>query len=119
MDVKLSCSVTNCVQNMSGLCAANFIKIVGVNAHSSNDTECSTFAEKGLKNAVTNMVNMNVIGEIKQVFDNGSIEMSPKIKCEAVKCTYNNDGLCSTSNIQIVGRSESMSEGTQCETFKE
>ena len=119
MGVKLSCSVTNCIQNMSSLCAANSIEISGSNAHSSEDTECSTFAENGLKNAVTNMVNMNVVGEIKQAFENGSIEMSPKIKCEAVTCNHNDHGVCAASNIQIHGPSALSSEGTQCETFIE
>jgi len=117
MSLKLSCSATNCVHNMGSLCAANYIEVAGSNASSSAATECNTFAEKGLKNAVANMVNMNVGGEIKQVFTNGSIEMSPKIKCEAVTCTYNDNRLCAATNVQIHGPSASTSEGTQCETF--
>lgn len=117
MSVKLSCSATNCVHNMSSLCGANYIEVAGSNANSSAATECNTFAEKGLKNAVTNMVNMNVVGEIKQVFTNNSVQMSPKIKCEAVACNYNNNRECSATNVQIHGPSASTSEGTQCETF--
>lgn len=119
MIVKLSCSATTCVQNMSGLCAANSIEIVASNAHTSAATQCNTFAEKGLKNAITNMINMNVVGEVKQVFTNSSIEMSPKIECEAVTCNYNTNKLCSATNIQIHGPSASTSEDTQCETFVE
>ena len=117
MSVKLSCSATSCVHNMSSLCSANSIQVAGGNADSSAATECNTFAEKGLKNAVTNMVNMNVVGEFKQVFTNGSVEMSPKIKCEAVTCNYNANKVCSATNVQIHGPSASTSEGTQCETF--
>jgi len=117
MSVKLSCSAVNCVHNMSSLCAANYIEVSGASASSSVATECSTFAEKGLKNAVTNMVNMNVVGEVKQVFNNSSIEMSPKIKCEAETCNYNDNKICSATNVQIHGPSASTTEGTQCETF--
>jgi hypothetical protein len=119
MSVKLSCSATTCVHNMSALCSANYIEVTGNNAHSSAATECNTFAERGLKNAVTNMVNMNVVGEIKQIFTNSSVEMSPKIKCEAVTCNYNENRVCAASNVQIHGPSASTSEGTQCETFVE
>jgi len=102
---------------MGTLCAANYIEVAGSNATSSAATECNTFAERGLANAVTNMGNMNIGGEIKQAFSYGSIEMSPKIKCEAVTCSYNDDRLCSASNVQIHGPSALTSEGTQCETF--
>lgn len=117
MSVKLSCSATNCVHNMSSLCAANYIEVAGGSAQSSAATECNTFAEKGFKNSVTNMVNMNVVGEFKQVFTNNSVEMSPKIKCEAVTCNYNANRVCSATNVQINGTSASTSDGTQCETF--
>ncbi len=52
-------------------------------AHRSEETQCEKFAEKGLKNSLSNVLNMNVIGEFKQVFNNDSIEMSPRIRCEA------------------------------------
>lgn len=119
MSVKLSCSATSCVHNMSSLCAANYIEVAGNNAHSSVATECNTFAEKGLKNAVTNMVNMNVVGEVKQIFTNESVEMSPKIKCEAESCKYNEDRICEAAYVQIQGPGAATSEGTQCETFIE
>jgi hypothetical protein len=119
MSVKLSCSATNCVHNMSSLCSANYIEVSGNSAHTSASTECNTFAEKGLKNAVTNMVNMNVVGEIKQVFTNSSVEMSPKIKCEAVSCKYNDNRICDAAYVQIQGPYAATTEGTQCETFIE
>lgn len=119
MSVKLSCSALGCVQNMSGLCGANSIEIFVSNAHCSAATQCNTFSEKGLKNAITNMVNMNVVGEVKQIFTESSIEMSPKIECEAVACRYNDNKLCCATNIQIIGSSTEGKEDTQCETFTE
>lgn len=119
MNGNLSCSAVNCVHNMSGLCSANNIHVMGSGAHTSSDTMCNTFAEKGLKNAITHVVNMNVAGEIKQLFTNKSIEMSPAIKCEARNCIYNDDRVCQADNVQIYGSRAEQSEGTECETFRQ
>lgn len=115
----LSCSATRCVNNMSGICSASNINVSGINAHSIEETQCETFAEKGLKNALTNVLNMNVLGEIKQVFNHDTIEMSPSIKCEATNCVHNEKDLCIADNIIINGIDALNSERTQCETFKE
>lgn len=114
---KLICSANNCVNNIGGLCTANTIDVHGMRAHSSNETECETFAEKGLKNALANLVNMNITGEIRQVFSGSSIEMSPKIKCQAVNCSHNKDKICIARMVQIYGPGAVTSEGTECETF--
>jgi hypothetical protein len=79
---------------------------------------CDTFAAKGFKNAVTHVVNMNVAGEIKQLFTNSTIEMSPIIKCEAINCVYNEERVCAADNVMIYGPGANSSEGTQCETFR-
>lgn len=115
---ELSCSALNCVHNMTGLCSANIIHVLGSGAHTSRETMCNTFAEKGLRNAVTHLPNMNVAGEIKQLFTSESILMSPSIKCDAINCTYNRDRACHAENVQIYGPRAEASEGTQCETFK-
>lgn len=117
MNGELSCSAINCVHNMSGLCSASTIHVLGAGAHSSTETMCNTFAEKGIKNAVTHLPNMNVVGEVKQLFTNNSIEMSPAIKCEALNCVYNENRACSADNIQVNGPTANENEGTQCETF--
>ena len=117
MSGSLSCSATDCVHNINSLCSASTIHVGGMNAHTSGGTQCDTFAEKGFRNAVANMGNMNVVGEIKQLFTNSSVEMSPQIKCDAVRCVHNADRLCNANNIQIYGPAAATSEGTQCETF--
>lgn len=113
----LSCNALNCVHNTSGLCSANKIEVEGMNASTSNETQCHTYAEKGIKNAFTNMVNMNVAGEIKQLINNKSVNMSPEIVCEAVSCRYNISNACSAPNVQVIGGAAHTSEGTECETF--
>ena len=115
----LSCTATNCVNNMSGICSAATINILGSNVHSCEETQCETFAEKGLKNSISNVLNMNVIGEIKQAFNSDKIEMSPRIECEVTNCVHNTDDICVAHNIMVHGRGALKSEKTECETFKE
>ena len=119
MSGSLSCSATECVHNINSLCAANTIHVGGMSARTSGGTQCDTFAEKGFRNAVANMGNMNVVGEIKQLFTNSSVEMSPQIKCDAVKCVYNASRICNANYVQIYGPAAATSEGTQCETFRD
>ena len=114
----LSCTATNCVNNLSGICSANTINVSGLSAHTSESTQCETFAEKGLKNSLSNVLNMNVLGEIKQVFNNGSIEMSPSIRCEAVNCLHNSKEICAAENIMVNGIGALTSAKTECETFE-
>lgn len=119
MSGTLSCSATNCVNNMSGICSASTINVSGDDAHTSEATQCETFAEKGLRNSLANVLNMNVVGEFKQVFTNESIEMSPNIRCEARNCRYNEKKVCVADNIMVNGRSAISIGRTQCETFQE
>lgn len=117
MNSRLSCNALNCVNNVNGLCSANVIHVIGAGAHKSRETMCDTFAPKGFINAVKNLPNMNVAGEIKQVFTTDNIEMSPIIKCEAINCKYNENRRCEAPNVQIIGPHADNSESTQCETF--
>lgn len=115
---KLSCSAGNCVNNMNGLCSANKINVVGTNVNTSIGTQCETFSEKGFVNAFKNLSNMNLPGEIRQIFNNGSVEMSPEIKCNASNCVYNVNRVCNANDIIIYGPGAGTSEETQCETFR-
>ena len=119
MNGTLSCSATNCVNNMSGLCSADTINVFGSNAHSSEKTQCETFAEKGIKNALANVLNNNIVGEFQQVFNSESIVMSPSIRCNATSCTHNENNLCAADNVMVSGIGAITSGRTQCETFKE
>ncbi len=119
MNGTLSCTATNCVNNMSGICSASTINVSGASAHSSEATQCQTFAEKGLRNSLANVLNMNVVGEFKQVFNNESIEMSPNIRCGATNCIHNEKKICVADNIMVNGIGALSSGKTQCETFEE
>lgn len=119
MNGSVSCSASNCVHNISGLCSANKIEVEGKAAHSSSGTDCNTFAEKGIKNAFTNLTNMNISGEFKQLFSKDTIEMSPVISCTARPCKHNASGLCDAESVMIFGAGAVNTEGTQCETFSQ
>jgi hypothetical protein len=119
MEIQLSCSAVNCVHNMNRLCSANTIHVLGSGAHSSTQTMCNTFAERGFKNAITHLPNMNVVGEVRQLFTKNSIEMNPGIKCEAINCRYNDSRVCNADYVQINGPTAESSEGTKCETFQQ
>ncbi|ERI94385.1 hypothetical protein HMPREF1982_01021 [Clostridiales bacterium oral taxon 876 str. F0540] len=115
---QLNCNALKCVHNMSGLCSANTIHVFGSGAHTSDETMCNTFAEKGFTNAITHLTNMNVTGEVRQLLNNNAIEMSPAIKCESVNCIYNEEGVCRASNVQISGPRAETSQDTVCDTFR-
>ncbi len=69
----------DCVNNVSGICSAITIHISGINASNSEETRCKTYSTKGLKNSLANVLNLNVVGELKQVFNNESIVMNPRL----------------------------------------
>lgn len=115
----LSCSAGNCVNNINGLCSANKINVAGISANASIDTQCETFSEKGFVNSFKNLSNMNLPGEIRQIFNNNSVQMSPEIKCSAINCVYNVNRVCNANDIVIYGTGAASSEGTQCETFRD
>jgi hypothetical protein len=102
---------------MGGLCSANKILINGMSAQSSTGTDCETFAEKGLKNAISHLTNMNIPGEIRQLFNQDGIHMYPDIACNAVRCRYNSDKRCEADRVLIMGAHARGSDGTYCETF--
>ncbi len=119
MENKLSCSAVGCVHNLNALCAANTIHVTGTSAHSSEDTMCHTFAQKGFVNAISNALNMNLFGEIRQVFTNSELVMNPNIVCDAISCRYNHYRHCDAHNVVIHGPDAESSSSTQCETFME
>ncbi|MGH4119375.1 DUF1540 domain-containing protein [Clostridium sp.] len=114
----LSCNATDCVNNISGICSAITIHVLGLTANSSESTRCKTFSHKGLKNALDNVLNNNVVGEFKQVFNNESIVMNPRVRCEAINCIHNVEEICKAKNVLIEEVRELDNVKTRCDTFK-
>ena len=96
----LKCTVQSCAHNSSGLCTLSSIQVGGQNAHTSNQTACESFRERG--NSTSN--------------DAGK-QASPQtsIRCEACHCTYNDDCRCTADNVCV----DTCSCGTECRTFRE
>ncbi|SCN25944.1 hypothetical protein N3C_2595 [Clostridium sp. N3C] len=117
MNGTLSCNAVNCVHNMGGLCSANKIQINGMSALTSTSTQCMTFAEKGFINALMNISNINIPGEIRQLVSKDGIHMYPEVACNAVKCVHNKDQRCEADRVIIAGAHAMDNEGTYCETF--
>jgi len=115
---RLSCNASSCVNYTGGFCAAATIHIIGDNAKTSKETNCSTFAERGVMNAFAGMANTNISGELRQFITMEEYALTPHILCEAEECRYNMKGRCSASNIQIIGEKAETTEETQCETFR-
>jgi hypothetical protein len=115
----LSCTATDCVNNTSEICSAITINISVPDVKKSELTCCETFASRGLKNSLANVLNINVVGELKQVFNQDSIVMTPRIRCEATRCIHNEKKICRAKNILIEDIGEINNVKTQCDTFEE
>lgn len=115
----LSCTATDCVNNVSGICSAITIHVLGLTANNSEATRCKTYSQKGLKNSLANVLNLNVVGELKQVFNHEAIVMNPRVRCEAINCIHNEEKVCRAKNLLIEGISELDTVKTHCDTFKE
>ena len=113
----LSCNATNCIHNMSSVCSANDISVIGSGAYSSLSTNCETFAEKGIRNSIYSISNFNVTGQMMQMFNSSSVYMSPAITCLAENCRYNSNSECTASNVQITGIGALTNSRTHCDTF--
>ncbi|MCJ7688082.1 MAG: DUF1540 domain-containing protein [Clostridiaceae bacterium] len=115
----LSCTATDCVNNISGICSAITIHVLGLTANNSKSTRCKTYSHKGLKNSLANVLNLNVVGEFKQVFNHESIVMNPRVRCEAINCIHNEEKICEAKNLLIEEISDLDNVKAHCDTFKE
>ncbi|MBO3446312.1 MULTISPECIES: DUF1540 domain-containing protein [Clostridia] len=98
MDTNLNCMAHNCAFNKSGDCYASHIKIEGFDAAITPETYCDTFKNGSYFNL------SNYSGET-------SLTSTQDISCSAVNCTYNINGGCNASHVDI------NFENSSCETF--
>lgn len=119
MKGKLKCSAIRCANNVNETCIASSIHVMGSLANTSLETDCDTFLEKGDIFSTSHFTNRNLAGEYVQLFSNESVDMSPDIACDAERCIYNVNRLCSADYVKIDGDKAMSSDQTQCETFNE
>ncbi len=91
LNTSLICDATRCIHNNSNYCYAGRINIDGSIADDIDDTYCSTFKEKDYQQFTS-----SIYGEDK--LDPTTIQ---NIRCDAVKCTYNDNKLCTANKIKI------------------
>lgn len=101
----LKCSATTCMYNQNQLCSKGEIEVLGDRAHSSTDTACGSFREKGTG------------GFTNQLSDGGCGCEKIQIDCKAKECTYNDNCRCTASAIDIEGHNACNCHDTKCGTF--
>ena len=93
----LRCSAANCSFNQRGDCMAGVINIRGAEAVTTQGTTCSSYVNRSA-NTFTNSTNYK--------------HTQPEnIRCEAYKCTYNENKNCMAENVRIDAYKAS------CDTF--
>lgn len=100
----LRCEVSNCVYNEKCLCSRHEINVGNPMACTEKETCCESFSESrdAAKNAC---VSKNPDSKIV-------------IRCEALKCVYNDNHYCSADSVNIGDTSANTTKETKCETFK-
>ncbi|WP_054743526.1 DUF1540 domain-containing protein [Cellulosilyticum ruminicola] len=101
---RISCSVTSCSYNASGICDASALKIVGNNANITEQTSCSTYDGNGRCNNST-------------CVSRGETET---IGCDVQTCVYNKHEYCSLSDGIEVGNLGTVTSytDTDCLSFE-
>lgn len=99
----LDCSAENCTYNDSHLCAKGTIKVEGHKAQHTEQTCCDSFVER------RGYSYSNSVGEPSRYI---------AIECEAEKCIYNDDHVCSADTIGIAGYNAKESGQTECASFR-
>lgn len=97
----LECNVTSCVHNESEKCCRGAIEVMGSEAERSEATCCGSYDKRGCgcTNAAKN--------------PDDKID----IRCEAVKCIYNDDCKCTAGHVGVVGSHAEDKSETECGTF--
>ena len=100
---RLDCNVTNCMHNADNCCCRREITVEGIKADRGCDTCCGNFDEKKE-------------WSFKNLFK--PPESRLQVRCEAVKCVYNQECFCSAEHVGISGMNAKRTGETECSTFK-
>ena len=91
LDTNLICDATRCIHNNANYCYAGRISIDGRLADDIDDTYCCTFKEKDYQQFTSSICGNNNLSSIT----------TANIKCDAIKCKFNENQLCSSRAIKI------------------
>ncbi len=99
----LKCSVRGCIYNDSNMCSRTEINVGNKKAENVKETLCESFSnDEAVRNAC---ICKEPEGRLT-------------IKCDAIKCIYNDNNYCSADSVDIGDSSADTSRETKCETFK-
>ena len=99
----LDCNVVNCTYNEDNSCKRRDIHVEGMQAKTSSETSCGSFAPRGCGCA------SNRLGEADKNTD---------VLCEAVECRFNESKMCSAKHIGIAGGHADSAKETECGSFE-
>ncbi|OOM77804.1 DUF1540 domain-containing protein [Clostridium sp. BL-8] len=100
---KISCDVTNCSHNKSGLCYSNRVDIGGMSASTERGTCCGSFLNEAHYSNLTD--NTNSSGQCDS------------LTCNVQSCTHNYNKLCELSSISVSGYGSQLYSETRCSSF--
>lgn len=101
----LNCSVKNCYYNKSSKCCRDGIQVGGTDATITDATYCGDFREK----------TDSATSKAKHC-DCGPQDRS-EVRCEATRCTYNDNCKCHAKEITIEGNGATHESQTECGSF--
>lgn len=101
---RLTCTVSNCINNENNLCCRPDIKVDGSNAHDKNQTCCHSFNHRS--DCVTASMAANTPCEQTQV------------RCDACECAYNENTVCTADCICVEGDGACDCQQTCCGSFR-
>ena len=102
--MEIFCKSFNCIHNnREGVCTSNKIKVIGEDAQTSAGTTCSTFTIH------QDIYSFEFASEL--FFENGEINITKVIDCQANNCRFNYNGRCCTESILIDNLN------ARCQTF--
>lgn len=105
---KLTCQVETCIYNQDKYCIRNRIHIQGKLARIDLETQCGSFKLRQDENK-------NIYTQEFARF--GQVNEHLSIDCDSVNCIYNNNLLCTKSNVRIEGSEALNRFDTLCKSF--
>lgn len=99
MNSNLNCQAYNCAYNKNCNCFASHIKVEGYEAAVTPETYCDSFKDKS---SFT----------FSNYSEKSNLTSTQDISCSATNCTYNINGACNASHVDI------NFENASCETFR-
>lgn len=102
----LNCNVTTCYYNKENHCCLEHIRVDGPEAVNAKGTECASFRELAFETSRN------------ECSCTSAPETRLSVSCEATKCTFNRNHVCSAEHIGIAGNGAKHAAGTCCASFE-